>query len=151
MITLSYSTDIMQQIQSRKMNCLNTYKVDTERKQIQHYVNPETYNNATFIVVKKSPWNTVDKRRSALILEKNMCKIHFAMFNQVKVCIYILEKETATHSSILAQRIPQTEERGLDSTVHRVTKSVTKSQTRLSQYPYHAYISIYMHIYELYI
>ena len=91
MIILSYSTDIMQQIQSRKMNSLNTYKVDTERKQIQHYVNPGTYNNATFIVVKKSPWNTVDKWRSALILEKNMCKIHFAMFNQIKVCIYIGE------------------------------------------------------------
>ena len=75
MIILSYSRDIMQQIQSRKMNSLNTYKVDTERKQIQHYVNPGTYNNATFIVVKKSPWNTVDKWRSALILEKNICKI----------------------------------------------------------------------------
>ena len=31
------------------------------------------------------------------------------------------------------------------STVHRVTKSITKSQTRLSQYPHHT------HIYELYI
>ena len=56
------------------MNSLNIYKVGTERKQIQHYVNPETCNNATFIVVKKSPWNTVDTWRSALILEKEKKK-----------------------------------------------------------------------------
>ena len=34
-----------------------------------------------------------------------------------------LEKEKATHSSILAWRIPQTEEHGGQHTVHGVTKS----------------------------
>ena len=37
-----------------------------------------------------------------------------------------LEKGMATHSSILAWRIPQTEEPGGLHTVHRVTKSQTQ-------------------------
>ena len=36
-----------------------------------------------------------------------------------------LEKEMATHSNILAWKIPQTEELGRQATVHRVTKSQT--------------------------
>ena len=44
-----------------------------------------------------------------------------------------LEKEMATHFSILAWRIPQTEEPG--GTVHRVTKS----QTRLKWLSTHAH------------
>ena len=42
----------------------------------------------------------------------------------------LLEKEMATHSSILAWRIPQTEECGRLHTVH----GVTKNQTRLSDF-----------------
>ena len=41
-----------------------------------------------------------------------------------------LEKETATHSSILAWRIPWTEEPGMDRGVH----GVAKSQTRLCSF-----------------
>ena len=40
----------------------------------------------------------------------------------------LLEKEMATHSSILAWRISQTEEPGRQATVH----TVAKSQTQLS-------------------
>jgi len=43
-----------------------------------------------------------------------------------------MEKEMATHSSIVAQRIPWTEEPG-SATVHGVTKSQTRL-TRLSTY-----------------
>ena len=42
----------------------------------------------------------------------------------------LLEKEMATHSSILAWRIPQTEECGRLHTVH----GFTKNQTRLSDF-----------------
>ena len=38
----------------------------------------------------------------------------------------LLEKEMATHSSILAQEIPWTEEPGGLHTLHRVTKSQTQ-------------------------
>ena len=46
-----------------------------------------------------------------------------------------LEKEMATHSSILAWRIPQMEEGAWGATVH----SIVKSQTRLKQLSIHTY------------
>ena len=57
------------------------------------------------------------------------------------VCMYILEKEMETHSSILAWRIPWTEELGGPQSI------VTKSQTRLSDFTFtfHIHIHIYTH------
>ena len=54
-----------------------------------------------------------------------------------------LEKEMATHSSILAWEIPWTEEPGGLQSL-----GVTKSQTQLSTHT-HTYIYLYMEIMEL--
>ena len=52
-----------------------------------------------------------------------------------------LEKEMATHSSILAWKIPWMEEPGRRQTVHRVTKS----QTWLSDFTFTIYNKIHRH------
>ena len=49
----------------------------------------------------------------------------------------ILEKETATHSSILAWKIPWMEEPGRLLQVH----GVAKSRTRLSDFTFNVYIN----------
>ena len=57
-----------------------------------------------------------------------------------------LEKKMATHSSILAWRIPWTEEPGGLHVVHRVTKS----QTRLSDYTFFLSLWINLKIFNSY-
>ena len=54
------------------------------------------------------------------------------------VIIYVqnLEKETATHSSILAWRIPWTEEPGGLHTVHRVAESDTTERLHSLTHPF---------------
>ena len=49
----------------------------------------------------------------------------------------LLEEDTAAHSSILAWRIPWTEEPGGLHTVHRVAQSWTRLK-QLSTHPWHA-------------
>ena len=110
-----------------RMDWLDLFAVQgTLKSLLQHHTSKASilWHSAFFIVQLSHPYMTTGKT-IALTRQTFVGKVTSLLFNMLSR----LEKEMAIHSSVLAWRIPGTEEPGRLQSVH----GVAKSRTRLEQ------------------